>query len=299
MAVGDVLGGPVTAWNVADGGFSPGFAGRVETAGGRRAFVKAMSRSAQPGWVFLYEREAAIAASLPPDPPFPELLGTVDDGDWVGLVFGWIDGSAPTLPWRDDEVARVVDALHTMAAAATPAPGNAAAAGEMWGPWFSHWADIATDPARVAALEPPCVAHLDELGELDRLWPAAVAGDALVHLDVRHDNLVLTPVAVFLVDWAFGARAAPWVDLVCLLPGVAADGGPDPESVWRADPWHDCVDPDGFDAFLAAWAGMLTYFSALPGGALPEALRRVHDRQARAARAWLARRRGWADQDVS
>jgi hypothetical protein len=122
-----------------------------------------------------------------------------------------------------------------------------------------------------------------------------VDGESLVHLDLRGDNLLLTGDEVFVVDWAFAARAARWVDLVCLLPSVAAQGGPDPGLVWDGHPWRAGVAPDAFDAFLAAWAGMLTAVSGAPGGPALDALKRLHARQARAARAWLAERRGWSE----
>jgi len=293
--VADVLGGAVVSTSGVDGGFTPGFAGAVEAADGRRLFVKALARSQHPGWVFLYEREAGIVVHLPSGPPFPCLRATVDDGDWLALVFDWIDGRPPAAPWSQDDLDRVLEASLAMAAALSPSPVDVPAAGAMWGPWFSHWADIGVDPARRAALGSRWTARLDDLIALDAAWPDAVAGDALVHLDLRADNLLLTATDVYVVDWAFAARAAPWVDLVCLLPGVAAQGGPDPETVWRAHPWHAGTDPEAVDAFLAGWAGMLTYFSGSTDGALAPELLALHAAQARAARRWLAQRRDWTE----
>ncbi|MFA5884405.1 MAG: aminoglycoside phosphotransferase family protein [Acidimicrobiia bacterium] len=287
--------GEVVRTTPVDGGFTPGFAGSVETPDGRRAFVKAMARSAHPGWVFLYEREADIAPHLPVGPPFPRLLAAVDDGDWLALVFDWIDGRPPSNPWTAHDLDRVLAASLAMGEALTPSPAEVPGAGVMWGPWFSHWGDIADDPERTAALGSRWALRLEELVALDDAWPAAIEGDSLVHLDLRADNLLLTDRDVYVVDWAFGARAAPWVDLVCLLPGVAAQGGPDPESVWRAHPWHGDAPRDAFDAFLAGWAGMLTYFSGAADGSLVPELRTLHAAQAHAARRWLAERRGWTD----
>ena len=62
-------------------------------------------------------------------------------------------------------------------------------------------------------------------------------GSSLLHLDVRADNLLLTADGVCFTDWPWAATGAPWLDLVAFLPSVAMQGGPDPESVWRAHPW--------------------------------------------------------------
>jgi hypothetical protein len=85
------------------------------------------------------------------------------------------------------------------------------------------------------------------------------------------------------------------MDLVCLLPNVALRGGPDPEAQWHAHPWHATTDPDAFDAFLAAWAGMLTHLVIATTSADLTALRELHAEHAAHARRWLARRRGWDD----
>src|SRR5262249_28747820 len=97
------------------------------------------------------------------------------------------------------------------------------------------------------------------------------------------------------VDWAFAARGQPWMDLVCLLPNVAMRGGPEPETIWRRHPLHADTDSDAFDAFLTAWAGMLTHFVTASRGPDLAALRTHHAEQAAAARRWLAERRGWDD----
>src|SRR5207249_8746585 len=43
-------------------------------------------------------------------------------GDWVALAFEDVAGHDPALPWRKDELERVLAAITDLAAALTPAP---------------------------------------------------------------------------------------------------------------------------------------------------------------------------------
>jgi len=274
------------------GGFSPGFVARLTASNGTQQFVKAM---ANPGWRFLYEREARLAPHLPDGAPFPRWRFTIDDGEWIALGFDVIDGTEATVPWSRRDIERVLVAHRTMAERLDPSPAAVERAGDMWDDWFSRWRDFARDAALARVLPDGWTRHLDELTELEAGWPARTVGEHLVHLDLRADNVLLTRTDVYVVDWAFAARGQPWMDLVCLLPNVALRGGPDPEAQWHAHPWHATTDPDAFDAFLAAWAGMLTHLVIATTSADLTALRELHAEHAAHARRWLARRRGWDD----
>jgi hypothetical protein len=290
------LGGSVVDAVNVSGGFSPGFVARLATADGSRVFVKAM---ANPGWRFLYDREARLAPSLPRGAPFPRWRFTIDDGDWIALGFDVIDGREPTIPWTPADLDRVLAAHLTMTDRLGPSPTSGAlaaveAAGDVWGDAFRRWRDL--DHATVRdRLSPAWARHVDDLRALEATWPTQTRGDHIIHLDLRADNVVVTDHEVYVVDWAFAARGQPWMDLVCLLPNVALRDGPDPETVWRAHPWHEQTDSDAFDAFLTGWAGMLTHFALTTESPLLGPLRRLHAEQAAAARTWLARRRGWDD----
>lgn len=65
---------------------------------------------------------------------------------------------------------------------------------------------------RPAALDDWSSRHLDVLAALEAVAAEAVAGDTLLHLDVRADNLLLTPERVFVVDWPHACVGAAWVD---------------------------------------------------------------------------------------
>jgi hypothetical protein len=81
---------------------------------------------------------------------------------------------------------------------------------------------------------------------------------------------------------------------VLLLPTVAMQGGPDPETLWRAHPLSRGVDDDRVDAVIAALAGLFTRASALPPEPGLPTLRPFQAAQAVQNRRWLAQRRGWA-----
>ncbi|MFJ1928903.1 MULTISPECIES: hypothetical protein [unclassified Streptomyces] len=61
-------------------------------------------------------------------------------------------------------------------------------------------------------------------------------GDSLAHADLRVDDILLTEDRVVSVDWPHAVRAAPWSDLLAMLPCATAQSGPDPEAVFTAHP---------------------------------------------------------------
>ena len=98
------LGSTIVSVTNQRGGFSPGVAARVETADGRRVFIKVGGPQPNPDVPTIYRRELGIAAALPADAPVPRLLWSYDEGEWVAMVFEYIDGRQPVQPWRGDEL---------------------------------------------------------------------------------------------------------------------------------------------------------------------------------------------------
>ena len=289
------LGVPVVGATSRRGGFSPGLASRLRLADGTDVFLKLVQAAVNPSSIDIHRREARIAAALPPVPACPRLLWSVDAGEWVALAFEYIDAATPPLPWRAPDLDRVLAALVDLSDALTPSPLAVETAGELFGPTLMQWRDLAEQPNELARVSPPWRAHLDELVDLERRWPEAGSGDSLLHFDVRADNVLLTDTRVHFVDWPWAAVGARWLDLVAMLPSVAMQGGPDPESVWRAHPWSRGVDADAVDAFIAGFAGMLTRGALMPDPPGLPTLRAFQGAQGVIARSWLARRRGWAD----
>ncbi|MEU6144891.1 phosphotransferase [Streptomyces sp. NPDC047081] len=296
-AVADLLDGtPVTHARTQPGGFSPGVAARIRTAAGRRAFVKAVSADTNPDSPALHRAEARNTAALPPTVPAPCLLGSYDDGTWVALVFEEIDGRQPHVPWRQGELERVLHAVYELGRSLTPSPVAAPPAAESLADAFSGWQRLHAQegqPRLRGRLDPWTLAHLPRLAELAAAWPEAAAGDTLAHADLRADNMLLTADdRVVFVDWPHAVRAAPWFDLLFMLPCVAAQGGPDPQQVFAGHPLGREADPDAVTATLAALTGFFVEQSLLPAPPGLPTLRPFQRAQGEAGLAWLRTRLG-------
>ncbi|MER5751881.1 phosphotransferase [Streptomyces sp. NPDC002088] len=292
-AVARIIGAPVLHAVTEPGGFSPGAAARLRTADGRRAFVKAVSADTNPDSPALHRTEARNAAALPPAVPAPRLLGTYDDGTWVALVFEEVAGRQPHVPWRPAELRRVLDAVADLSRTLTPSPLDAPPAAEKLGDAFDGWrrlCDGAAGDVR-GRLDDWSVAHLADLAELAAPWPESVSGDTLAHADLRADNMLLTADGgVVFVDWPHAVRAAPWFDLLVMLPCVRAQGGPDPQEVFTAHPVGRDADPGAVTAALAGLAGyFLEHALRPPPPGLPT-LRPFQRAQGEAAVEWLRTR---------
>jgi len=293
-AIEQLLGAPVAEAVTQPGGFSPGVASRLRLADGTRAFVKAVSSARNPDSPNIHRREARIAAQLPAATPAPVLRGTFDDGEWVALVFDDIEGTSPRLPWDPDELTRVLLAVAEMSRALTPSPIDIETASESLTPIFGCWAKFADDGTLADRLSAGWRQRVADLAVLEAGWQEAVAGNTLLHLDTRADNVLLTPERVYIVDWPWAATGAAWVDVAVMLPSVAMQGGPDPEELWRAHPLSRGVDNERVDAFLAALAGMFLWSGMQPPPPGLPTLRRFQTAQGDRALAWLAKRRAWS-----
>lgn len=289
------LGAPVVAAVTQPGGFSPGVAARLRCADGSRAFIKAVSSLANSASPDMHRREAAVTAALPESAPVPRLLASYDDGTWVALLFEDVEGRQPALPWRADELDRVMGALAELAESLTPSPvpGIETAQDEL-ADVADGWRRLAAGPMEaVDALDPWSRRHLERLVELERHWAAAAAGDTLLHCDLRADNLLLSADRVWVVDWPAACRGAAFVDVVAFAPSVAMQGGPEPEELVRRHPASRAAEPAALDAVICAITGYFTHRALQPPAPGLPALRRFQAAQGTMARAWLARRTGW------
>ena len=142
-AIEDRLGSRVVSARSQAGGFSPGVAARLRLADGARVFVKAVCGSSNPDSPAIHRREARVAAALPAGVPAPALRWSWDDGEWVVLAFDDVDGRPPDLPWRANELERVLDALAELATALTPSPIPLEPASKSLARLFGRWRRIA------------------------------------------------------------------------------------------------------------------------------------------------------------
>ena len=77
------------------------------------------------------------------------------------------------------------------------------------------------------------------------------SGDALVHGDLRADNVMIDhdhDHRVWLIDWPHASVGAPWLDLAFMLPSVALQGGGDAATNFRGHAVPDGVHDDDLRA---------------------------------------------------
>lgn len=289
-AVAGILGAPVVQARSQPGGFSPGSADRVATADGRRAFVKAVSGAQNEHSPSLHRQEAVVTGALPADAPAPALLGCYDDGDWVALVLEDVEGRHPMTPWDAHELAHVLDTLEVCAARLTPSlVPKLPLASEHLASDFGGWERLRAEPW--PGLDPWAAARVDQLCGLARRGLDAVAGDTVVHIDLRADNLLVgADGRVTLVDWPHACQGAAWLDTLLLLVNVRLFGGHDVDALLRRRPLTSSVDPDVLSAVLVALSGyFLDAARNLPPPGLPT-VRAFQAAQGEATLSWVRQR---------
>lgn len=237
----------------------------------RSAFVKIGATALTAEWT---RNEYRNYLAL--DGPFlPRLLGFDDDRERPALAIEDLSGATWPPPWTAERVAAVLEALGEIHV--TPPPRHLA----HWSPvGTAHWQEVAAEPAPFLRLGLCSAEWLDQA--LPVLTAAAavapLTGDALIHMDIRSDNVCFRDGRALVIDWPHARLANADVDVAFWLPHLHAEGGPTPEAIL----------PDG--AELAAWVA--GFFCAHAGGPpLPEAphVRPLQRMQARTALAWAAR----------
>ncbi|MBB2921127.1 phosphotransferase [Cellulomonas cellasea] len=295
--IAELAGSQVSAETSATTGFSPGFAAVLELADGRGVFVKAVSPEQNPTSPEFARAEIRAAAALPPEVPAPRLLWFDEDGDWVLLGFEVSHGRPPLLPWDPEELALVLEALVPLAHA-QPLPGHRLPrTDDLLAPDFTGWRSLARWPhdelegaARLAGdLGRWAHEHLDDLVRWEQDALRVCAGDALVHGDLRADNIMIDRDRnrVALIDWPHASVGAPWLDLAFMLPSIAMQGGGDPQEIFWSHPVSEGVSPADLRAGLAGLAGFFAYGSLQPAPLGIPNLRRFQRAQGAQALAWL------------
>jgi len=278
------------------GGFSPGPAAVLTCADGSRAFLKAVGTPLNPDTPALLRTEAAVAAALPASLPVPRLRAHLEwaDGEaqWVALLFDVVDGANPELPWTAPVARHVLARVAGFAGAATPCPvPGARPVADLLAGELSAWQRLAADPP--PDLDAWEAEHLAWLAEAPMRLAArgGLAGDTLVHLDLRADNLLITPAGdVVLLDWAWAVRGAAWIDPVVLALDMAAHGGLGPEALVAGVPAVAAADPRDVTDLLLGLTGMWAAGMRRPAPPGLPTLRAFQRRFHDTALAWALRR---------
>ncbi|MEO1290864.1 MAG: phosphotransferase [Chloroflexota bacterium] len=293
------IGGGVIKAETQHGGFSPGVALRLYTADDQIFFLKAIGTDINATSISFHRKEAKLNAQLPDNTFAPKMLWSHDDADdtgWIALLFENIDGVNPPTPWQDDDLQRVMRGMVQLSEQLTPSPivGDfMPSASDHFRVRIHGWQTIKSEPNYVNRLDDWSQSHLDKLCDLEQKAPESVAGDTLVHFDVRADNMVMTDDAVWFVDWPHACIGAKWLDTVLFAPSVVMQGGLSPEDLIQLHPACQEADPDAITAAVVSVAGMLTYRSLQPSPTGLPTLREFQSAMAEVTRQWVAQRTGW------
>ncbi|MEU4238371.1 hypothetical protein [Actinoplanes sp. NPDC026619] len=262
-AVAGALGAAIDGHTDLHGGMSPGPAVGLRLADGRQVFVKAVSAEVRVHNHAMIRQEAGILDILPPTVPAPRRLATVEHGPWIALATTWAPGATADR-WTDASIAAVAQACR--AANAHRAPGVLPPVAERIFD-FNGW-------TRLIALgtgDEWETTHAGAAAEVVAGWERWTAGDALVHRDIRLDNTAVGARAV-LLDWAYAAAGAPWIDLAQLAADVVATGhvlGPQ-AATDRAHRLLRTLPPEA-SRFVVGLAGMWSIRAAtIPDTVMPD-----------------------------
>ena len=145
------------------------------------------------------------------------------------------------------------------------------------------WPEVARNPEPFLSLglvsQPWLEAALPTL--LDSSNATPLEGEALLHGDIRSDNLCIRNGRAILFDWSHGRRGNPEFDVAFWLPSLALEGGPQPDS----------FGVDGFAAYVAGFFAGHAGLAPPPGA---PAVRGFQLQQLEIALPWACRALGLA-----
>ncbi len=248
---------------------------RVELDDRSTAFVKDANDEDSASWL---RDELRVYRSM--EAPFlAGFLGWHDDTRTL-LVLEDLSAAHWPPPWRQGEVDAVLAGLDEVAL--TRAPSELPRLEDLRDR-LNGWRMVAEDPQPLLSTGLVTRDWLD--ARLPTLLEAGercdLSGDALVHLDVRSDNLCFREGRVVFVDWNLACVGNPLADVVAWLPSLRLEGGP--------EPWELLPDSNGLAALIA---GYFASRAGLPTPATAPRVRPFQRAQAEVALPWAARELG-------
>jgi len=233
-------------------------------ADGTRAFLKLARIDPSPQWL---RDEAAVLATVQ-GPSAPRFIA-FDDGAEPLLVLEDLMPARWPPPWREGDIDAVLAALGEVSQQHADVPRLEH---ENW----NGWREIEDDP------EPFLSTELRDAAWLERMLPSLVAaadaaplaGEALLHCDVRSDNLCVKDGHVVLVDWNHARIGNPSFDIAFWLPSLVLERGPQPQHF-------------GVDELAAVVAGFFAARAGLPRPAGAPRVREFQRAQAAVALDWV------------
>jgi hypothetical protein len=210
----------------------------------------------------------------------PLLLGYGEDDPPFLVIEDLSEGRWPP-PWDVTAIEAVRESLAAVWATAPPDWVPPITEETEW--LLGGWTEIEKDP------EPFLSLGLCSANWLDASLPvlreaaesAPLDGEALLHLDVRSDNICLTDRGAVLVDWNLAHRGNPDLDLAGWASSLHMEGGPTPEQLLP-----------GAGQLGAALAGFFGARAGLPPPTTAPKVREVQRAQLEVALPWACRELG-------
>ncbi|MFE6733523.1 phosphotransferase family protein [Microbacterium sp. NPDC057650] len=281
--VESVLGGGYASDSPAHGGFSAGYAGIVRSVE-RAVFVKAIAADGHADSRAFLRREIRMLRAVPSGLA-PRLLHDIDDEAGTALILEVVPGTHPGDPWTAGQLHAIAAEIARLAAV-TAADAIPPAKRSML-PHFARWEQIAADAALTASLPHSLLRRMPQLLTLEASLPAALAGTALAHGDLRADNILIHGDRARFIDWPHARRGVPWLDGPLLVPSIEMSGGPTCAETWQVLRDHGAPDATRLLPVISAFASFLWWNQGHPD--IPElpGLRAFQRAQADPILRWL------------
>ena len=289
------LGAAVASVQPAGGGFTQGFAAVLQSSSGRRIFTKA-ARASDTFIYPSYLREAEVMPLMPAGMPIPRLRAAeqlvVDGVSWQLLVYDAVDGVMPGYPWTDADLQSVEEACVTAARLLRDFPRGLAG-----DPLAADLAGVPSQFLPLAAGRPApwflpglTTDQAADFQDLLEFCPQALAGNDVLHGDLRPDNVLAGPGRAVICDWNFLGTGPAWTDWTGVLPYARA-GGLDVDAWLLRSTLTRDVPPRYIDAFLVALLNYMLHSGGQPEVPSSPSLRSHGRHTARLVYDWLVQRR--------
>jgi aminoglycoside phosphotransferase (APT) family kinase protein len=246
---------------------------RAELDDGRSVFVKHANGAEAERWLRtegqVYE---GVHGSF-----MPAYFGTYDDRGGVLLVLEDLTHAEWPPPWAAERIDAVLTALEQVR---TTRPPDGLPLLDSLREQVVGWPTVHADTEPLLSIGVCTPAWLREaLPVLERAAEEAeLAGDELLHADVRSDNLCFIADRTVLVDWNLACVGNGLFDVAFWLPSLQLEGGPEP---WEILP---AAGP-----LAAAVAGFFAARAGLPPPPGAPTVREFQRRQLEVALPWAAR----------
>jgi hypothetical protein len=271
------LGTPVTRLErVQRAGYTKARLARAELGDGRRAFLKASTDEMTRQWLQAEHRAYRhLRGGF-----MPRMLAFLQEPERDVLVLEDLSDASWPPPWTQERVTLVLHALDEIAA--LPPPPGTPPMREIWRE-LTAWTKVEREPETFLSLglcTPRWLATALPVLQAASV-SAKIDGEALLHCDVRSDNLCFQAGRAVFVDWNWMAVGNPLVAKAAWLPSLHAEGGPAPEEIL----------PQGGE-YAAVMSGYWALNAGLPPPPGAPHLRQLQRNLLRVTLAWAARALG-------